>query len=81
MLAGTDLQLIGEILHGGVTLVLMVGLTFVWRAYQAALLANSAYQRECLTHIAELSQIPEALDRLRTEVLQQLRDMDQRSNH
>jgi len=75
----TDFQLIEEITHGSVTAALAVGLVFVWRAYQAALTANSAYQRECLTHIGELSQIPEALDRQRTEVLQQLRDMDQRS--
>ncbi len=74
----TDLQLIEEIAHSGVTVILIVGLGFVWRAYQAALAANSVYQKECWTHIAELSQIPDALDRLRTEVLQQLRDMDRR---
>jgi hypothetical protein len=75
MLAGTDLQLIEEITHGGITAVLGVGLVFVWRAYQASLNANSAYQKEFLTHISELSQIPEALDRLRNEVLDELRDM------
>lgn len=73
MIAVSDFQLITEIAHGGVTAVLMVGLVFVWRAYQAALRANSAYQKEFLTHMAELSQIPTALDRLRTEVLQELR--------
>lgn len=75
MLAGTDLQLIEEIAHGGVTAVLTVGLVFVWRAYQSALNANSAYQKEFLTHMGELSQIPEALDRLRCEVMDELRDM------
>ncbi len=75
MLAGLDLQQIEEITHGGVTLLLMVGLIFVWRAWQAERLANSSYQREFLTHVAELNQIPEALDRLRTEVMQELRDL------
>ncbi len=78
MIAGTDLQSIEEIAHGGVTVLLMVGLGFVWRAYQAALAANSVYQKECLTHIADLSQIPDALDRLRSEVLDELRDMRRR---
>jgi tRNA threonylcarbamoyladenosine modification (KEOPS) complex Cgi121 subunit len=75
MLAGLDLQQIEEITHGGVTLLLMVGLIFVWRAWQAERTANSSYQREFLTHVAELNQIPEALDRLRNEVLQELRDL------
>ena len=75
MLAGIDLQQIQEIAHGSVTLLLMVGLAFVWRAWQAERAANSAYQREFLMHVAELNQIPEALDRLRTEVLQELRDL------
>jgi hypothetical protein len=71
----TDFQLIEEITHGSVTAVLGLGLVFVWRAYQAALSANSAYQKEFLTHVSELSQIPEALDRLRNEVLDELRDL------
>ena len=75
MLAGIDLQAIQEIVHGSATVILAVGLVFVWRAYQASLGANSAYQKEFLEHIAELSQIPEALDRLRNEVLNELRDM------
>jgi hypothetical protein len=75
MLAGTDFQLIEEITHGSVTAVLAIGVVFLWRAYQAAVLANSAYQKEFLTHVSELNQIPDALDRLRSEVLQELRDM------
>lgn len=75
MIAASDLQMIEEITHGGVTVLLMVGLGFVWRAWQAERTANSSYQREFLTHVAELNQIPEALDRLRTEVLMELRDM------
>ncbi len=75
MLAALDLPMIEEIAHGSVTLVLAVGLGFVWRAYQASLEANSAYQKEFLTHMGELSQIPEALDRLRQEVLNELRDL------
>jgi tRNA threonylcarbamoyladenosine modification (KEOPS) complex Cgi121 subunit len=78
MIAPSDLQLIEEITHGGVTVLLMVGLGFVWRAWQAERSANSAYQREFLTHVAELNQIPEALDRLRTEVLNELRDLRRR---
>lgn len=78
MLAGLDFQLITEITHGSATAILAVGLVFVWRAYQAAVAANSSYQKEFLTHIAELSQIPEALDRLRNEVLSELRDMRRR---
>lgn len=70
-----DLQIIQEILHGGVTVLLMIGLGFVWRAWQAERAANSAYQREFLEHVGELNQIPDALDRLRTEVLQELRDI------
>lgn len=75
MLAGTDFQTLEEITHGGVTVLLMVGLGFVWRAWQAERTANSSYQREFLTHVAELNQIPEALDRLRNEVLSELRDL------
>lgn len=75
MLAGIDLQVLAEIAHGSLTTALLVGLVFVWRAYQASLTANSAYQKEFLTHVGELNQIPEALDRLRNEVLQALRDM------
>ncbi len=75
MIAPSDFQLIEEITHGGVTVLLMVGLGFVWRAWQAERSANSAYQREFLTHVAELNQIPEALDRLRTEVMSDLRDL------
>ncbi len=75
MLAGLDFQLITEITHGSATAILAVGLAFVWRAYQAAVAANSAYQKELLSHMGELSQIPVALDRLRCEVLDELRDM------
>lgn len=75
MLAGLDFQLITEIAHGSATVILAVGLVFVWRAYQAALSGNSAYQKEFLTHMGELGQIPTALDRLRTEVLDELRDL------
>ena len=78
MLAGLDLRTIEEITHGGVTALLMVGLVFVWRAWQAERTANSSYQREFLTHVGELNQIPEALDRLRTEVMQELRDLRRR---
>jgi predicted negative regulator of RcsB-dependent stress response len=78
MLAAIDLPLIEELTHGGVTLLLTVGLVFVWRAWQAERTANSSYQREFLTHVAELNQIPEALDRLRQEVLQELRDIRRR---
>ena len=53
MLAGLDLPQIEEITHGGVTVLLMLGLAFVWRAWQAERAANSAYQREFLTHVAE----------------------------
>jgi len=74
-MVATDFQLIEEITHGSVTAVLGLALVFVWRAYQAALMANSSYQKEFLTHVAELNQIPEALDRLRSEVLQELRDL------
>lgn len=75
MLAGVDLQTVQEIAHGSATLLLAIAVVFLWRAYQAALNANSAYQKEFLTHMAELSQIPDALDRLRCEVLDELRDM------
>lgn len=78
MLAGIDLPVIEEIAHGSVTAVLLVGIVFVWRAYQAALSANSAYQKEFSTHVGELNQIPEALDRLRNEVLQELRGLRRR---
>ncbi len=69
----SELGWIQELTHLGVSVVLAVGLTMVWRAWQAERRANSAYQREFLTHVAELNQIPEALDRLRTEVLMALR--------
>lgn len=75
MLAALDFPMIEEITHGGVTVILTVGLAFVWRAWQTERAANSSYQREMLTHVAELNQIPDALDRLRTEVLQELRDL------
>ena len=75
MLAGLDLPSIEEITHGSVTAVLGVGIVILWRAYQAAVAANSAYQKEFLSHMGELSQIPEALDRLRQEVLLELRDL------
>lgn len=78
MIAGVDFQTIAELTHGGVTALLMVGIAFVWRAWQAERAANSAYQREFLEHVGELNQIPEALDRLRNEVLQELRDIRRR---
>lgn len=78
MLAASDLPSITEIAHGGLTAVLMVGIVYLWRAYQASLSANSAYQKEFLTHAGELSQIPEALDRLRTEIMDELRDLRRR---
>jgi hypothetical protein len=78
MLAALDLPMIEEITHGSVTAVLGVAVVILWRAYQAAVAANSAYQKDSLQHIAELSQIPTALDRLRNEILDELRDMRRR---
>jgi hypothetical protein len=75
MPAGIDLKVLEELTHGGVTLILLVGIVFLWRAWQAEREANSAYTREFIGHVAEMNQIPEALDRLRTDVLTELREL------
>lgn len=56
--------------HLGAPGLLIIGISFLWRALQAERSANVAWQQESLRHSVELNQIPIAVDRLRVEVLQ-----------
>lgn len=73
MFVTSELAWAEELSHVGVTVLLMLAVAILWRSWQAERKANSDYTKEFVTHVAELNQIPEAIDRLRTDVLNELR--------
>jgi hypothetical protein len=73
MMAVSELAWAEELSHAGVTALLMLAVAILWRSLLAERKANSDYSREFITHVAELNQIPEAIDRLRTDMLNELR--------
>ncbi len=73
MFVAGELAWAEELSHVGVTALLGLAVGILWRAWRAEREANSSYQREFISHVAELNQIPDALDRLRTETLAELR--------
>jgi hypothetical protein len=55
--------------HLGVPGVLMIGISMLWRSYQAERQANMEWQREAIEHQKDLEKLPEAIDRYRVETL------------
>ena len=58
--------------------ILLLGISMLWRSYQAERQANMEWQREALEHQKDLEQIPVAIDRLRVETLQAINQGFQR---
>lgn len=73
MFVVADLAWAEEISHIGVTTLLGVAVGILWRSWHAERKANSDYTKEFVTHVAEMNQIPEAIDRLRTDIMDELR--------
>ncbi len=71
--AANPFSWVEPVTHLGVPGFLTLGIVALWRAYQAEREANMDWQREAIQHQAQLEQIPQALDRLRTETIQEIR--------
>ncbi len=59
--------------HLGAPGLLIIAVVTLWRAREAERIENIANQKEMLKHQTVMEQLPAALDRLRTDTIQEIR--------